>query len=245
MAREALKKAVTLDSGNAEAYKELASAYMHSDEDINVGHLSEEEYCLAETACRIAISLSPSDAKAFLLLGEILNGQTYYRFRDDDAAVEALTKAIKLNPAYADAYCELAHAYNLLNRYEEAAAAYSVEATLRRENETQQGEISSTVLEYQKQHEVRDAFVVAQIYTKLGNDDKALTSLQRAARISPEDDNIHYWIGKTFLSLGDIQSAKREQELLTELCKSKNKFFITQCQASAQDLLDAIEKRSR
>jgi hypothetical protein len=72
-----------------------------------------------------------------------------------------------------------------------------------------------------------------------------LTFLQRAASLSPEDDNIHYWIGKTFLSLGDIQSAEREQKLLTELCKSKNKFFILQCEASAKDLLDAIEKRSR
>lgn len=245
MAQEPLERAIALGPGNAEAYKQLASAHMRRYEDTNIGHMSQEEYCLTETLCRVAISLVPDDHESYLLLGQILNEEKYYGFRSDDAAVEALKRAIELKPAWPDAYCELAHAHYLLNQYEESAAAYTMESALRRGNETQLGQINSVILEYQKHHEVRDAFVVAEIYTKLGRYNEALTSLQHAESINPDDDVIHFWIGKTFLSLGDIESAKREQKLLVELCRSKDKFFVTQCEGSAKGLLEAIEQKSR
>ncbi|MEK6301668.1 MAG: tetratricopeptide repeat protein [Acidobacteriota bacterium] len=209
-----------------------------------VGRRSKEEYCRAETACRKAISLAPHDAEAFLLLGTILAGETYNELRYDDSAVEAIKTAIELKPGWADAYCALARACDLLKRYEEAAAAYTEEARLRNEKQFEHGR-SSIIIQSEKDHSVVDAFVVAQIYTKLGKYDKALTSLQRAATLSPEDDVIHSWIGRTFLNLGDIESAKREQKLLSELCKSKNEFFIAQCQARAQDLLKAIDQKAK
>jgi len=243
-AQELLKKAIALDPADAEAYKHLASAHLSKNEEFGF-RLSEEEYCLIETLCRTAISLQPDDPESYLLLGKILNQETYYEFRSDDAAIEALKRAIELKPAWPDAYCELAHAHYLRKQYEKSAAAYTVEWTLRRENEVQLGQINSAILDYQKHHETRDAFVVAEIFIKLGRYHEALSSLQHAEGVDPEDDVIRFWIGKTFLSLGDIESAKREQKLLVELCKTKDKFFVTQCEGYAHGLLDAIEQRSQ
>lgn len=239
-ARGPLEKAVALDPTNAEAYKHLSLAHLSKYEG-SMGHMSEDEYCLTERLCRTAISLRPEDAEPYLLLGQILNEETFYGFRSDDAAVEALKRALELKPAWPDAYCELAHAHYLRKQYEEATSAYIIEFTLRREDETHQGQINALKLEYQKQHEKRDSFVVAEIYTKLSKYDKALISLQQAERIDPSDETIRFWMGKIFLSLGDVPSAKHSQEMLVELCKSKDKFFRTQCEVSAQQLFDAIE----
>ena len=243
LAQQAIQRAITLEYANAED-RRPPSPYLRADED-NVGHTSIENLCRAEAFCRASISLAPNNPEAFLLLGWILNCEVYRLFRSDDSAVEAIKKAIDLKPAWAEAYCELAHAFDLLRRYEEAVEAYSVEATLRHESVSDEGQIGEPVLSNKKAHEARDAFVVAQIFTKLGRHDKALASLQLAERINPKDDVIHFWTGKTLLSLGDIGAARFEQERLVELCKSKDKFFVTQCEGYAKNLLEEIQQRSK
>jgi tetratricopeptide (TPR) repeat protein len=245
MPQHMLEKALALEPDNAEAYKLLASTYLGYYEKIGVGHPSEEDYCRAEAACRSAISHKPDDPKTFLLLGRILNGQVSSGFRSDDQGVKVLKKAIELKPQYADCYCELGHTYDLLKRYEEAADAYSVEANLRRQNEAKQSQSDLVTSESQRNHEVKDSFLLAQIYTKLGEYEKALTPLQHAASIKPKDHVIRFWIGKTYLSLGDIQSAKREQVVLAEMCNATDKFFVEQCKVSAKVLLDAIELKTK
>ena len=75
-----------------------------------VGHPSERDYALAESACRTATALEPKDAEAFLLLGQVIDGEIYSGSRSDNAAIEAIENAIKLRPAWPDAYCELGRA---------------------------------------------------------------------------------------------------------------------------------------
>src|SRR5262249_44498679 len=103
----------------------------------------------------------------------------------------------------------------------------------------------ASVLESEMSHQAADAYMVAQMCAKLGNDDKALAALQRAKDISPHDDVIRFWLVKILLNLGDIESARREQRALVEVCKSKDKYFIEQCETRARELLEAIEEKSK
>jgi tetratricopeptide (TPR) repeat protein len=246
-ASEVLERAVALDPSNGEAYKALATAYMRRDGAVLGRSYSDEELRKAEATCRSATSLLPNDPEPFLLLGEILNLELSYRLRTDFSNVEALKKAIELKPAWPEAYCKLAHGYNLLSRYEEAIAAYETEAALRREdedlhrNETR----SPIILEAERSHQAADAYMVAQMCAKLGADDKALAALQRAKDLQPQDDLIRFWLVKTLLNLGDIESARREQKALVELCRSKNEYLVKQCEGMAKELLEAIEQKSK
>ena len=221
-------------------------AYFRQDEGLSNKPMSEEEFHRAEVACRSALSLAPNDAEALLLLGQILSGELYIGSRSDDSAVDVLKRAIEVKPAWPDAYCVLAHTYSLLSRYEEAVVAYETEETLRRESEgAQQDDVNRLILESKRSHRCADRFVVARIHTKSAHYDKALTSLRQAATLDPQDDLIRFWIGKTLLSLGEVEEARREQSALAEVCKAKNKFLVSQCESMAKELGEAIRERSK
>jgi predicted Zn-dependent protease len=236
-----MERAIALDPANPCGHKRVTLAYLNyfgAFAGMNT-QLSEEQSCRAETACRAAISLDPSDAEAFLMLGQIINIEIRGGYREDDAAIESIKKSIELKPDWADAYCTLGHAYNLLKRYEECAAAYAAEAALR----DQQGFLSTAdaaTLDSRRSHEVSDDFVVADIYTNLGKHREALKPLQHAEKLQPEDDFIHFLVGKAYLRIGDVDSARCEQALVAGLCASK-KFLEFRCEAYAKELMADIE----
>jgi len=236
-----IERAIALDPGDPRGHRRLASAYLNYFGAI-VGmnlHLTEEQSCRAETACQAAISLDRNDAEAFLMLGQIINMEIHWGYREDDAAIESIKKAIELKPDWPDAYCALGHAYTLLKRYEETMAAYSSELVLR----DQQGFLSTAdaaTLDARKSHQVSDDFLVAEMYTNLGKHREALKSLQHAERLQPEDDFIHFLAGKAYLRLGDIDSARHEHAEVAGLCGSK-RFLEFRCEAYAKELMSDIK----
>jgi len=234
-----IERAIALDPGDPRGHKRLASAYLnYFGAFLGNVHLSEEQSCRAETGCQAAISLDPNDAETFLLLGQIINMEIHWGYREDDAAIESIKRAIELKPGWPDAYCTLGHAYNLLKRYEESVAAYSSETAL-----IDQQSFPSTAdavnLDARKSHQVSDDYLVAEMYTSLGRHREALKSLQHAERLNPEDDFIHFLAGRAYLRLGDIDSARHEHALVEGLCGS-NKFLEFRCEAYAKELMSDI-----
>ncbi|HWY70416.1 MAG TPA: tetratricopeptide repeat protein [Terriglobales bacterium] len=135
------QSAVSADSNDDEAYRDLALAY----ERLNRNYLAEEtyrkaiqvrpssaagyvryslylshqaKYSAAAEQLRRAAQLSPDDGRVWSSLGGVyyLNGQY-------NEALVALQRAIELRPNYAP-YTNLGHSYFALGRYEEAIRAF-------------------------------------------------------------------------------------------------------------------------
>ena len=243
-----LERAVALDPGNPAVNKVLASAYMDSFGcfgGMNL-HLAKREACRAETACRASLAVVPDDADALLLLGEILTAEVNWGYRTDDAAIGPLKRAIEIRPNWPEAYCSLGNAYRLLKRYEEALAAYTIEADARdRVEHPAPPHPSPDGLEPWQHHQVGDAYMVAEMCTKIGRFNEALRWLLSAEKIDPEDIVIHFWAGKTYLNLGDIESAKRERQTIAGLRLCSDKFLGYQCDGYGKSLQDAIEAAAK
>jgi len=238
-----LEKAITLDPTNGEVNKALASAYHNRHGCLNIA-FTESESCRAETACRMAISQTPNDPDGYLLLGDILSAEIYSEYRDaDNAAVDTYEKAISLRPQWADAYCHLANAYRLIERYEDAISAYKSEADIRSQSERPvQHKAWPGNIEPWKSHDASDDFVVAEMDNKIGRYQQALGSLKHAASLNPEDATIQLQIGETYLKMGDIESAGLVERALATDCPVKDKNLVYQCDAFSKSLAEAIER---
>ncbi|HYL98996.1 MAG TPA: tetratricopeptide repeat protein, partial [Blastocatellia bacterium] len=240
-----LKKAIALDPSNVRAYKDLASAYIGPSL-ANIARHSKEECLRAEDACRAALSLDARDPEAYLLLGSIMNEELSNEYRSDDEAIGVIRTAIALRPRYADAYCELARAYTLLKRYDDALEAYGAEVAIRqetrlREHASNTAGSDALVDDSNRQHEFSDAIQAVDNCKKLGRNQDALARLQKLETVDPGADVIHFMVGQELVKLGDLNSAKREQEQIEHICLSKNHYLVTECEGYAKGLADAIQ----
>ncbi|SRR5579883_334220 len=103
-AERAMRKAVELTPGYAEAYNYLGAAQLRQ------GKLAD-----AETALRKAIELKPDFAVAYINLGRCLLQQ-----KDNDGAIKAFRDAIRCKPDYVAVYIELAELLHQIHRDAEA-----------------------------------------------------------------------------------------------------------------------------
>jgi tetratricopeptide (TPR) repeat protein len=249
-AKAPLERAIALDKGNSRAYRDLALVYMRwYDPSSQVGGLSrgpsEEECRQADSACRTALALAPDDTQALLLLGEITNRLIERRgFSGDESAIEPLKQAIEINPDCPDPYSELGHGYTLVKQYDEAVAAYTTAVALRRGLESLDTDRYSA--QRQREQQITDALAIVDLCGKTGKHNLALEPLQEAEKsLAPVDyrsELVHFALGKTYLVLGDIESAKREKELVAQACAAENKFVVYRCEAAVKDLQEAIDK---
>ena len=108
-ASKALKKAISLDENNSDAYLVLGYLY-----------LMRRQHDEAIAAAEKAISLNPNGADAYSNLGYILYNSERY-----DESVEFINKAIRLNPLPPSYYfLWLGHSKRGLKRYGEALEVY-------------------------------------------------------------------------------------------------------------------------
>jgi Flp pilus assembly protein TadD len=242
-----LERAIALDHSSVRAYRDLVLVYMRRSQSLMAGSVSldpasKEDYGQAESACRTALALAPDDAQLLLLLGEIINRQVEHGYRTDVTAIEPLKRAIEVRPDCPDLYSEIAYAYRLADRYEDAIAAYNKDAALRRERLAMEPQMDEPSAESERQRLISDALTVADLYSKAGKRDLALEPLQRAEVLDPDDYSIHSLLGQTYVRLGDIESARKELELLTKACGSTNKFVVYRCELAVTGLEEAIQK---
>ena len=128
---------------------------------------------------------SPSSSQNHNNLGDV-----YARRGDLNRAVEEFSKAIKLQPNYADAYHNLANTYQQMGNVDKAIENYNLAIKYN----------SNLWQSYQN---------LALIYFNNKDYKLAISNLEQAYKINPSDVGILNNIGVVFLNSGDKENAKK------------------------------------
>ena len=170
-------------------------------------------------------------ARLHQVTAELLEAQGDY-----PQAVEQYRRAIEKDPQLPGIHRALGVA--LLNASPDAAARLGAQQEFQLElaanpadyhSEYQLGEIHWAVEEreealrrYRRAVELNGNFVDAlialgKVHTVRGEADKALTYLEKAARLDPENEVVHYRLSQAYRKLGRLDDAKREAKQFEEL----------------------------
>ncbi len=139
----------------------------------------------------------PRLAMAHFLLGEI----DLYK-GDAPAAVEELNKEVAINPTVWLVYWRLGDAYIRLEKYEEAEKVLKEAVWL---NETSSGPY----------------ILLGQIALKRADPAMAAGFLERAVKLDPQNDYVHYFLAKAYQGLGRAAEASQHFAIAKQLRNSK------------------------
>lgn len=176
-----LQHAIQLTPDNAQVYSNLGAAYLDSGDPKKVP--------LAEAALKKSIELGPS-YPAYTNLGFLYHAKRNYA----DAAA-ASEKALQLNDKNYLVWANLAAAYEGLNELNKATAARDREQPLLEEAVKQSPRDSGA--------QARLAVLYAQRKLR----DKALSQIQTALALAPEDSDVLENVGEAYELLGDRNHA--------------------------------------
>ncbi|HXG68593.1 MAG TPA: tetratricopeptide repeat protein [Blastocatellia bacterium] len=172
-------------------------------------------------------------------------GVAYSQSGRYNEAIKELKEAIRINPKSADAHYKLAVAYSYSEHYPEAIETF--EKTVRIDpdywnNDAAYFGLGMVNLKVGKYEEAINALkesiklspAVAHSHIGLGiahfmlgnykeavSPFKRVLELNRALGINAQSANAHYWLGKTYLRLGDKQSALKEYQALKQIDKER------------------------
>jgi tetratricopeptide (TPR) repeat protein len=144
-----------------------------------------------------ALQRDPQLAMAHFLLGEI----DLYR-GDASAAVEELSKEVDINPTVWLVYWRLGDAYVRLEKYEEAEKVLKEAIWL---NETSSGAY----------------ILLGQVALKRDDPGMAAGVLERAVKLDPQNDYVHYFLGKAYQGLGRTVEANQHFATAKQLRNNK------------------------
>jgi serine/threonine-protein kinase len=213
-AEAAFRKAIALRPDSWDGYNQLG------------GFLDDHQrYEEAVVQYRHAIELTPDNAALYLNLGAAYSDMGEKHYSD---AEEMLKKSIALQPSYG-AYANLGYLYNEEKKYADAAAAtekalqlddkdYVVWSNLviafdglkNEEKANQAREREIPLLEQAARDTPRDAVVqanLALLYAKKKVREKAISRIQSALALSPDDANVLAAVGESYETLGDRAQA--------------------------------------
>jgi tetratricopeptide (TPR) repeat protein len=144
-----------------------------------------------------ALQRDPRLAMAHFLLGEI----DLYK-GDSPAAVDELNKELAINPAVWLVYWRLGDAYVRLEKYDEAEKVLKEAVWL---NETSSGPY----------------ILLGQIALRRDNLVGAAGFLERAVKLDPQNDYIHYFLAKAYQGLGRAAEANQHFAIAKQLRNNK------------------------
>lgn len=144
-----------------------------------------------------ALQRDPRLAMAHFLLGEI------DLFKGDaSAAVEELNKEIAINPTVWLVYWRLGDAYVRLEKYDEAEKALKEAIWL---NESSSGAY----------------ILLGQVALKRDDPRMAVAVLERAVKLDPQNDYVHYFIARAYQRLGRSEEANQHFAIAKQLRNNK------------------------
>ncbi|MGB7147744.1 MAG: tetratricopeptide repeat protein, partial [Terriglobales bacterium] len=213
-AEAAYRKAIALRPDSWDGYNQLA------------GFLNDHQrYDEAVAQYRHAIELTPDNAALYLNLGAVYSsmGDKYY-----PEAEKMLRKSIELEPTYG-AYANLGYLYNQEQKFTEAAAATEKALQMNDRNYVVWGNLAIAyeglkdkektskawdreidLLEQTVRDTPRDAIAQSNLgllYAKKKLRDKAVSRIQSALALSPDDPNVLAIVGVAYEDMGDRTEA--------------------------------------
>ncbi|WP_207426513.1 tetratricopeptide repeat protein [Pedobacter sp. SYSU D00535] len=206
------KAVLERDPANAAALYELAN-YFHAKGDEKV----------AETYARQAVTVKSGNKWYWLLLADI-----YKRTNSIEPLVLVFDELIKLEPQNEDYYYDKANALTIQKKVKEAEALYAVIeekfggshelVAARQRLFQQQGNAGRSIAELEKliaanPADLRNYHILAEIYQKEADLDKALEVLQKAKKVDPKNAFVR-------LALADIYNAQNNADLAHEEVKA-------------------------
>jgi len=150
---------------------------------VAANHLLAGRMKQAEAACRDLVKGYPNSAKAYQLLGDVLQ-----RTGRAAAAVAPFEQAIRLNPSFSDAHLGLGNALYQLERFAEAEACYRRALAIRPGFFEASQNLASTL-------------------KALGRQDEAIRQFERTREIKPDAPIVHTNLGSLLQSLGRNEEA--------------------------------------
>ncbi len=185
-----------------------------------------------------AIRLDGGNQKAHYALGHI-----YFQQESYEEAVVAFKKAISIDFEYSEAHNYLGRVYSLQEDFDKAIASYQ-NALKNLIYETPEKPYWNLGLIFVRQKKYEDAErelknalrvnpnivpvhnLLGQVYAKMGNTKKSITSYKRVLQISPKDLNAHYNLACIYQQEGETNLAdKAFEEVVTlspQLAKEKD-----------------------
>ncbi|MFQ5714174.1 MAG: tetratricopeptide repeat protein [Candidatus Scalinduaceae bacterium] len=136
-------------------------------------------------------------------------GVNYLNNGQYDYAINALKKAIKLNPSNAEVHFNLGRAYNRKGMDDKARAEFSISSRIDPET------FDKCVIKYKEKidYELTDAQYLAELgnaYAEKGMLDEAITTYQKVLEVQPGNYRIHYDLGMVYLKKGLYNGAVGE-----------------------------------
>ncbi|MBS1794330.1 MAG: tetratricopeptide repeat protein [Acidobacteria bacterium] len=158
---------------------------------VNIGASSYAlgQYKDAVEAYRQAIRLDDDNADAQFALGLSLG-----RLNRTDEEILAYKRAVALKPDYAGAFEQLGAAYYRQKRYPEALGAFEQLKTYKPDAKTYN--------------------YLGECYFELGRTEDALDAFNNAVAYNPDFEKARYNLGRTYIKLGDRDSASVQYEML-------------------------------
>jgi tetratricopeptide (TPR) repeat protein len=159
-------------------------------------------------------------------------GNSYYMNGQFQEAVEALTKAVELNPKAEDFYTQLANAYLGLNQFEKAIQIAKKSIAIEQNNPFAYHILSKIYKAMGKYDEAIDSLKrsielepkaidrhisLANLYVETGNYDQAIGVLKKALEISPRHRNARFYLSYYYMSAGRFEEAINSVNELIDL----------------------------
>ncbi len=167
----------------------------------------------------------------------VMLGQARAQEGDYEAAIETLTRALRLKPDVAEANATLGVIYLKQGKLDEAERVLRAELAAH-PDEVKSANTLATVLDLQgkpdeaipllraalkRKPDYADArYLLGRLLLAKGQAADAIEHLEAAAHVAPEDPNIHYQLGRAYQALGREADAQREFELFRDL-KAKSR----------------------
>jgi non-specific serine/threonine protein kinase len=177
-----------------------------------------------------AIAIDPAYARAYAGLADCCSYQYLYAGRDPvnlDRAVEAASKAVRVDPELAEAHASLGTALSLSGRHAEAEEAFRTAIRLDPDlfeahyfyarDSFAQGKLEQAIQEYEeagrsRPEDYQSPLLVGQIYDDTGRHEEAATSRRRGIAIAeehlalnPDDVRALYMGANGLVALGEIE----------------------------------------
>lgn len=166
------------------------------------------------------LAINPESAEADMLAGEALD-----QMKDNAGATQMFREAVKANPKEPDVHFGLGYLFWTQKRYPEAAAEFQAELANNPNHAQSMLYLADADIQLNQIAAAQPLLVRAQaldpslpltyldlgiVYSETGRNKDALGQLTKAARLTPDDVNVHWRLARLYRTLGRKDDAKAE-----------------------------------